>query len=94
MFCFNFNRDSAPKPALLSALGRLHLQLGDILGAETCFIEASDVKGYPLGVRELVDKGLLAIAQNEFQEAYTHFQEANVLEPSNIMVSQYFFALI
>lgn len=86
MNLFIYFRETAPKPALLSALGRLHLQLGDISGAEGCFNEACQSKGHPLGVRELVDKGLLAIAQNEFQEGYTHFQEANVLEPSNIMV--------
>lgn len=70
----------------MSALGRLHLQLGDISGAEGCFNEACEAKGQQLGVRELVDKGLLAIAQNEFQESYVYFQEASHLEPSNIMV--------
>ncbi|XP_050312363.1 trafficking protein particle complex subunit 12-like isoform X2 [Anthonomus grandis grandis] len=77
-------RDGAPKHALLSALGRLHLQLGNIPGAEICFNEASQIG--PTGVRELVDKGLLAIAQNNFDEAYVAFQQASNLEPSNIMI--------
>ncbi|XP_066154669.1 trafficking protein particle complex subunit 12 [Euwallacea fornicatus] len=77
-------RDGAPKQALLSALGRLHLQLGNITGAETCFSEA--VLHGPAGVRDIVDKGLLSIAQNNFDDAYVAFQQASNLEPSNIMV--------
>ncbi|ERL92356.1 trafficking protein particle complex subunit 12 [Dendroctonus ponderosae] len=77
-------RDGAPKQALLSALGRLHLQLGNISGAETCFNEAAQLG--PSGVRDIVDKGLLAIAQNNFDNAYVAFQQASNLEPSNIMI--------
>ncbi|KAG5894701.1 hypothetical protein JTB14_034749 [Gonioctena quinquepunctata] len=79
-------RDGAPRHALLSALGRLHLQLGDVSGAEACFNEAAEIKGTPPGVRELVDRGLLSIAQSAFDEAYVFFQQASVLEPSNIMI--------
>ncbi|XP_076260001.1 trafficking protein particle complex subunit 12 [Rhynchophorus ferrugineus] len=78
-------RDGAPKHALLSALGRLHLQLGNISGAEVCFNEAAQLASPP-GVRELVDRGLLAIAQNDFDEAYIYFQQASNMEPSNIMI--------
>lgn len=77
-------RDGAPKHALLSALGRLHLQLGNISGAEVCFNEAAQLG--PTGVREMVDRGLLAIAQQNFDEAYLYFQQASNLEPSNIMI--------
>ncbi|CAH1994505.1 unnamed protein product [Acanthoscelides obtectus] len=80
------DREGAPRHALLSALGRLHLQLGDISGAEVCFNEAGESKAGPPGVRELVDKGLLAIAQSAFDEAYVAFQQASQLEPSNIMI--------
>lgn len=83
---FCFYRDGAPRHALLSALGRLHLQLGDITGAEVCFNEAAETKGGVPGVRELVDRGLLSVAQSQFDEAYLLFQKASVLEPSNIMV--------
>ncbi|XP_060515744.1 trafficking protein particle complex subunit 12 isoform X2 [Cylas formicarius] len=78
-------REGAPKHTLLSALGRLHLQIGDIAGAEVCFNEASQIGG-PMGVRDIVDKGLLAIAQNNFDEAYTCFQQASNFEPSNVMI--------
>lgn len=42
------------------------------------------------GVRELVDRGLLAIAQKNYEEACTSFQRASALDPSNIMVNAMF----
>lgn len=72
----------------MSALGRLHLQLGDVAGAEVCFSEARDYRGGPPDVRELVDKGLIAVAQNAFDDAYASFQQASLLEPSNVMVNR------
>lgn len=89
---FVLYRDGAPRHALLSALGRLHLQLGDIAGAEVCFNEAAETKRGVPGVRELVDRGLLSVAQSQFDEAYVLFQQASMLEPSNIMVRFRIFA--
>ncbi|XP_066250459.1 trafficking protein particle complex subunit 12-like [Euwallacea similis] len=77
-------RDEPPKHVLLSALGRLNLQTGNIGGAEVCFNEAY-LYGSS-GVRELVDRGLLAIAQKNYEEACTCFQRASALDPSNIMI--------
>ena len=82
-----FHRDGAPRHMLLSALGRLHLQLGDVAGAEVCFNEASEIRGGPPDLRELVDRGLIAMVQNSYNEAYGYFQQASMLEPSNVMVS-------
>ncbi|XP_022913760.2 trafficking protein particle complex subunit 12 isoform X2 [Onthophagus taurus] len=79
-------RDGAPRHTLLSALGRLHLQLGDVSGAEVCFNEASEIRGGAPDLRELVDRGLLAMAQNSFGDAYKFFHQASVLEPSNVMI--------
>lgn len=70
----------------MSALGRLHLQLGDVAGAEVCFSEAREHRGGPPDVRELVDRGLIAVAQNSFDDAYVCFQQASALEPTNVMV--------
>lgn len=71
---------------LYSALGRLRLQIGDIAGAESCFDEARALRGNSTDLREYVDRGLLAVAQNSFDEAYVCFQQASLLEPSNVMV--------
>lgn len=79
---------------MLSALGRLHLQLGDVAGAEVCFNEARELQGGDPSVRELVDRGLIAIAQNNFGDAYTSFQQASVLEPTNVMVKSKFIVFI
>lgn len=79
-------RESAPRHSLLSALGRLHLQLGDVAGAEVCFNEAREISAEKEGLRELVDRGLIAIAQNNFGDAYSCFQQASALEPSNVMI--------
>ena len=38
-------------------------------------------------LRDLIDRGLMAVAQNAFQEAYDCFQKACTLDSSNIMVS-------
>lgn len=86
--------------SLLSALGRLHLQLGDVIGAEQYFNYASSVrqqcavgadgKGALVGtapdLRESIDRGLLAVSQNAFAEALESFQRAADLDPANIMV--------
>lgn len=67
-------------------MGRLHLQMGDITSAEVCFNEAREARSGQVDVRDLVDRGLLAVAQNAFDEAYTFFQQASQVEPNNVMV--------
>lgn len=87
-------REGAPRDTLLSALGRLHLQLGDVAGAEVCFSEAREHRGGPPDVREFVDRGLIAVAQNSFDDAYVCFQQASTLEPTNVMVRIFNFYIV
>lgn len=86
--------------ALLSALGRLHLQLGDVVGAEQYFSYASNARLQCAAgtdgksalstsapdLRELIDRGLLAVSQNAFSEGLEFFQKAADIDPANIMV--------
>lgn len=78
---------------LLSALGRLRLQFGDIAGAELCFKQckerqlpnASD-SDVAIAIRDHIDRGLLAVAQNAFADALTCFHQAHALDSNNVMV--------
>lgn len=72
---------------LMSAIGRVHLILGDVSAAEKQFLITRDTPPSSKVVRELVDRGLMAVAQNAFQEALNCFQNAAVLDPSNVMLN-------
>ncbi|XP_076240017.1 trafficking protein particle complex subunit 12 [Calliopsis andreniformis] len=72
--------------ALKSSIGRLHLFLGDVSAAEKLLINRHKKDSGPT-VRELMDRGLMAVAQNLFQEAYKCFQEASTIDPSNIALT-------
>ncbi|XP_053687753.1 trafficking protein particle complex subunit 12 [Sabethes cyaneus] len=76
------------KRALLSAWGRMRLQCGDIYGAEKKFSEAKRFREdqNSQDVRELIDRGLLAVAQNDFQSAHGLFLKASVLDDTNTML--------
>jgi tetratricopeptide (TPR) repeat protein len=74
-------KDTNNQPALQSALGRLMLMLGDVSAAESYFssCDQSDT-------RAMMDRGLVAITQNAFQEALDIFSKALVKEPTNVLV--------
>lgn len=69
--------------ALKASIGRLHLFLGDVTAAEKFLINVQKKDSGPT-VRELMDRGLMAVAHNSFQDAYKCFQAAKALDPSNI----------
>ena len=71
---------------LSSAIGRVHLALGDVTAAEKKFSVTRENPPNSKVVRELVDRGLMAVAQNAFQEALNCFQSASALDPSNVML--------
>ncbi|XP_055856607.1 trafficking protein particle complex subunit 12 [Episyrphus balteatus] len=74
--------------SLFSAWGRIYLQIGDIFGAEQKFAEARRLKetNSSPDLRDFVDKGLIAVAKNDFQEAYLLFQKALQIESGNTMI--------
>lgn len=39
--------------------------------------------------RELIDAALLAIAQNNYKDAYKHFENAYITDSNKVMVSNY-----
>ncbi|TMW41021.1 hypothetical protein DOY81_013900, partial [Sarcophaga bullata] len=80
--------DKEERRALFSAWGRIYLQIGDIFGAEQKFAEARRLRkiGSLPDIRDLVDKGLITVAKNDFPEAYATFQKALHLETGNTMI--------
>ncbi|XP_011499813.1 PREDICTED: trafficking protein particle complex subunit 12 [Ceratosolen solmsi marchali] len=70
---------------LNSAIGRLYLSLGDVTAAEKQFtmLDRDNKKN---DIKELVNKGLMAVAQNTFQEALNYFKAALEFDPSNVML--------
>lgn len=37
-------------------------------------------------VQTMIDKGLVAVAQNDYEDAYTKFQKAHEIDKDNILV--------
>ncbi|XP_017841183.2 trafficking protein particle complex subunit 12 [Drosophila busckii] len=74
--------------SLYSAWGRIYLQIGDIFGAEQKFAVARRLREINTApdLRDLVDKGLIAVAKNDFPEAYLIFQKALHLDSGNTMI--------
>lgn len=75
--------------ALYSAWGRIYLQCGDVFGAERKFSEARrivDTNAAASEARDSIDKGLIAVAQNDFREAFVCFQRAINNDPTNTLL--------
>lgn len=70
---------------IISAIGRIYLCLGDVSAAEKKFppkVENPKAEN----IKDLVDRGLISVSQNAFQEALSFFEKAAELDPSNIML--------
>lgn len=59
---------------------------GDIPSAEATF-KLLQPKTNDENVQKLIDKGLVAVAQNDYDEAYQNFNKAHEIEQNNILVS-------
>lgn len=85
-------KDSEHAHQLHSAMGRIYLQLGDVRAAQASFNRASSgsvnsKNDKAAQAEELVNKALLAVAHNEYEEAYKYFQKAYNLQPENAMLA-------
>ncbi|CAB0044470.1 unnamed protein product [Trichogramma brassicae] len=80
----NWRKDQAE--ILKAAQGRMHLALGDVPAAEKNIPVSQTENSQAEKIREQVDRGLMAVAQNSFLEALKCFEKASELDPSNIML--------
>lgn len=63
-----------------------YLLCGDIPSAEATFKEQQPMTSSQ-NVQKLIDKGLVAVAQNDYDEAFQQFSKAHEIEKENILVS-------
>uniref|UniRef100_A0A6A7G391 Trafficking protein particle complex subunit 12-like n=1 Tax=Hirondellea gigas TaxID=1518452 RepID=A0A6A7G391_9CRUS len=76
-------------PGLYAALGRLHLHLGDIPAAQSCFNRYLEVSPSPprhSPVQGLLHSAYIAMAGNHFSEAVDTLQQALQHSPANPLV--------
>lgn len=65
---------------------------GDIPSAEATF-KLLQPKTNDENVQKLIDKGLVAVAQNDYDEAYQNFNKAHEIEKNNILVRVRYFKI-
>lgn len=75
------------EPAILSGIGRVSLQLGDMKSAQKYFDKVKVLVGkegaqFPPDT-EPMNSGYMSLARGEYKEAYEHFMEALKILPNN-----------
>lgn len=78
-------KDSSNSFHLLSGMGRIYLQLGDLDAAQSYFKKVeSKASGDPKSLSSVVmNKGFMALSSGSFDEAHRHFTAATKLDPHN-----------
>ena len=79
-------RDSENSRALLSGIGRISLQSGDIESAQGYFKSAEEMNSDDDAAAQsdaYINRGLLALTVDAYEEAYKHFTAAKNLDPQN-----------
>lgn len=71
---------------IYSAWGKIYLQCGDISSAEQKFAVVTPVASEEV-LKSHVNKGLVAVAKNDFSEAHGFFAKAYEMNKKNVMVS-------
>ncbi|XP_064487185.1 trafficking protein particle complex subunit 12-like [Ornithodoros turicata] len=78
--------NSGRRPQLYSAIGRIYLQFGDVETAQGQFHKAEGLyqnMGLEGRLEILLNKGMIALALNNYSEAYQHYEDASKLQPKN-----------
>ncbi|XP_022243568.1 trafficking protein particle complex subunit 12-like isoform X2 [Limulus polyphemus] len=81
-------KDKSRERELCLAMGRIHLQMGDIKGAQEYFNKATSLKveagsKIEAEVEELTNRALLAVATNNYSDACNHYKQALDMQPNN-----------
>ncbi|XP_033737718.1 trafficking protein particle complex subunit 12-like [Pecten maximus] len=79
-------KDPQSKPSLLSGLGLIYLQMGNVSKATDCFKQAevlTDITDKKQTCRTYLNKGLESMCTNSFSEAYQNFKTAVEHDPTN-----------
>lgn len=79
-------KNTGRKAQLHSAIGRIYLQLGDVDSAQSHFHKAEALyhsMGLEGRLEVLINKGMMALAENSYSEAYHFYEEASKLQPKN-----------
>lgn len=78
-------KDPSSSFSLMSGIGRIYLQLGDLETAQSYFkLVESKATGDPKSLSSVVmNKGLMALSAGSFDEAHRHFIAATKLDPYN-----------
>lgn len=79
-------KDEPHKTALLSGIGRIHLQIGNLSKAAEYFRQvqlAGDTTTSSTNTTLYMNKGFEAMCQNNFNEAYQNFKRAVEADPGN-----------
>lgn len=71
--------------SIYKCLDSRFLLSGDITSAEAKF-NLHQPKTAAQTVFKMIDKGLVSVAQNDYEEAFKHFQEAHEKDKDNILV--------
>lgn len=79
-------KDPTRKSGLLSGMGRIYLQMGNVDKAKECFKQAEVISNSSdkfILCRNFINRGLEAMCLNNFSDAYQNFKKAVEADPTN-----------
>ncbi|XP_070556829.1 trafficking protein particle complex subunit 12-like [Ptychodera flava] len=80
------DKDTANVTSILSSIGRIHLQLGDLRSAEKCFDEVEKHITSDKDKSQIyMNKAFYWLAQSNYAEAHSNFVEVLKIDPDNAL---------